>query len=116
MPFLPVHRRMAALLGALSAPLLAQPVAPGPSSSPERSLSTLTVVELPPEGGIANARRHHAVSIPFHAASQTARRLGIDTKECALQLRVPTRVAHDPVAGARATVEIQAQVRLACRM
>jgi hypothetical protein len=146
MSFLLVHRRIAALLGALSAPLVAQtvpdasvslesPAVPistpagslraellpawrrdslSPSAGP--SLSTLGVVELPPENGMANGRRHHAVSIPFDAARQTARRLGIDATQCAVQLRMPTHLARDPVAGGRSTVDVQAQVRLACRM
>ena len=146
MSFLPIHRRMAALLGALSAPLMAQtvpdvflpledravPIAT-PASSPLTGLApawrresfrspsagassaTLAVVELPPDNGMANGRRHHALSIPLHGAQPTARRLGIDATQCALQLRVPTRLARDAVAGARSTVDIQAQVRLACR-
>jgi len=147
MSFLLIHRRVAALLGALSAPLYAQTVpeaaiAPeSPASVPisrpagsalagllpavrrdsrllsaEPSLSTFGVVELPPENGMANARRHHAVSIPFHAAGQTARRLGLDATDCAFQFRMPAHLKRDPMAGARSTVDVQAQVRLACRM
>ena len=145
MSFLPFHRRMAALLGALSAPLMAQmvPDIPPlladravpilmPASSPLTGLApawrresrppsagpsvpTLGVVELPPDNGMANGRRHHALSIPLHGAQPTARRLGIDATQCAVQLRMPSRLARDPVAGARSTVDIQAQVRLACR-
>jgi hypothetical protein len=79
------------------------------------SLSTLTVVELPPDSGLPHARRHHALSIPFQGARNTVRQLGIDASECAIQLRMPTRVARQPVAGAGSAVEIQAHMRLACR-
>lgn len=145
MSFLPIQRRMVALLGALSAPLMAQtvpdvdspleeravPISTSASSpltglapawraesrwpSARASLSTPGVVELPPDNGVPNGRRHHAISIPLNAAQETARRFGIDASQCALQLRVPTRHVRDPMAGSRSTVDIQAQVRLACR-
>jgi hypothetical protein len=79
------------------------------------SLSTLTLVELPSDSGLPRARRHHALSIPFQGARDTARQIGIDASECAIQLRVPTRIARQPLAGEGSAVEVQAHVRLACR-
>jgi hypothetical protein len=79
-------------------------------------LSRLTVVELPPESSLPGARRHHALSIPLDSARGAARSLGIDASACALQLRMPSRLAREMAAGARTTVDVQAQVRLACAL
>jgi hypothetical protein len=87
-----------------------------PPAEPQPSLSRLTVVELPPENSSPTARRHHAISIPFDGARRTVRRFGIDATECALQFRAPARLARSPVAGARAAIDVQAQVRMACRL
>jgi hypothetical protein len=129
-----IHRRVAALLAVLGAPLAAQTVpqtppylqfperpvwaAAGSSRSPtaDASLSTFSVVELPPQNGMVNGRRHHAISIPFDAARQTARQLGLGATDCALQLRLPARVVRPAVSGGRSVPDIQAQVRIACRM
>lgn len=143
-----IHPRcIAALLGALCAPLAAQTLEGAPDGTPApRSAGAasaaagpalarrlqglprdtqragtpawtgLSVVELPADNGPLPGRRHHAISIPFDGARSAARSLGIDATECALQLRMPARMAREPVAGARLTVDVQAQVRLACRM
>jgi hypothetical protein len=105
----------AASLAGPPAPRLRIPRA-APASDAAPWSSRLTVVELPAEGLSIHARRHHAISIPFDGARRAFRDLGIDATECALQLRMPARLRRDPVAGARAGLEMQAQVRLACRM
>jgi hypothetical protein len=130
----------AALLAALAAPAAAQTIdgvpvtpfartraQPRPAAAlaalrePSRAdtdtpLSRLTVIELPPESSLPGARRHHALSIPLEGARHAVRSFGVDATACALQLRMPSRLAREMAAGARTTFEVQAQVRLACRM
>ena len=84
--------------------------------SPAPSWSGVSVVEVPVDNGPMPHRRHHAISIPFDGARSAARSFGVEATDCALQLRMPARVTRDAVAGARAAVTFQAQVRLACRM
>jgi hypothetical protein len=80
------------------------------------AMPRLSIVELPPEGLLPNARRHHALSIRLDGARETARGLGIDLAECAVQFRAPARIGRSAMGSVQGSVEIQAQVRLACRM
>jgi hypothetical protein len=130
------------LLGAMTSPLAAQtladaalraatrhgvppaPTASQPASDTPRedgldaraapSLSRLSVIELPLENGAL--RHHHALSVPFDGARAAVRLFGVEASECALQFRLPSRLLRAPVAGASTTLDVQAQVRLACTM
>lgn len=85
------------------------------ASSPRALALPVSVVELPLDGppGLAGQRRHHALSIRSEAPERMLRSLGIEASECAMRLRAPSKLKQDP--GGNATLNIQAQVGLACR-
>jgi hypothetical protein len=76
----------------------------------------LSVIELPADSlpGLAPQRRHHALRFGLDAPRVWLRSLGLDARECAGQLRAPSRLR----AGSRgdgASFEAQLQLRLQCQ-
>lgn len=85
----------------------------GPQASGARALP-LAVIEIPDEpvpGMGPPSRRHHALRLRFEAAERTMRSWGVDASDCAMQLRMPSRVVQR---GSGSSVDITAQLRLGC--
>ena len=91
----------------------------GEALPPARSaLEAVSVVELPLPGaalpGAARQRAHHALSLSTDAPKPFLRALGLDASDCALRLRLPSRIVA-PTAGANLRLDVQAQAGLGCK-
>ena len=90
------------------------PTAPAVPSA----MSALSVIELPPLGaglpGAARQRVHHALSLATDAPKPFFRSLGIDATDCALRLRLPSRIVA-PTGNANMRLDLQLQAGLGCK-
>jgi hypothetical protein len=90
----------------------------GPAAPPPpRAL--ITVIALPsPAGTLPEASRqrtHHALSFATDAPKPLLRSLGLDASECALRLRLPTRLTPSRTNSTGVRVDVEAQAGLGCR-
>lgn len=71
--------------------------------------SFATVVELPPQSGITNARQraHHALVYSADGPKRMLNSLGLEATDCNVRLRLPSRL-RSTAAGVRADVRAQA--------
>lgn len=86
---------------------------------PPPARSVVTVIELAsPWAGLPGASReraHHALSLATDAPKPFLRSLGLDVSECALRLRLPSRLNPSRESAAGLRLDVQAQAGLGCK-
>lgn len=80
--------------------------------APVAATPRLSVVEVEPEQlpGMAPGRAHHAVRMRAEWPRAALRSMGLATAECTTQFRMPSSLGR----GGSFSVEVKAQMRLAC--
>jgi hypothetical protein len=95
------------------------PAKEGDKPLPPGAPRAISVVELPaPLAGLpggARQRAHHALSIATDAPKPFLRSLGLDATDCALRLRLPSRIAPSRETRTGLRLDVQAQAGLGCR-
>lgn len=76
--------------------------------------SSMSVVQLPPQGDLHGSRQraHHALLFPAEGPRRMLSSFGLETNECNVRLRLPTRL-QSTATGVRA--DLRAQAVLGCQ-
>jgi hypothetical protein len=94
-------------------------VPPPVAAVPPPARSIVTVIELtsPWAGlpGVSRERAHHALSLATDAPKPLLRSFGLDVSECALRLRLPSRLSPSRESAAGLRLDVQAQAGLGCK-
>jgi len=113
----PLRRLFCSALTIAGAQALAQdstpPAAPPPARAPITVIALPSPISTLPEA--SRRRTHHALSFATDAPKPLLRSLGLDASECALRLRLPTRLTPSRSNAVGVRVDVQAQAGLGCR-
>lgn len=93
----------------------AQGVPPAPAASGPAPRWSVVEFRAPQVPGFAPGRVHHALSVRSEWTARQLRGIGLEVSDCTAQFRMPTRFRQQS-ANAEAGFEMQAQVRLSCRL